>query len=694
MSSLRTSSQVITPVQSSILSVMLSAVIIAGGTYFMYQFLFSRHSDGAIYGTNDPKNGPKCIEDEEEGNAGYKLRIFFGSQSGTAEGFAFDMQKETKKLGFNAKVIDLDDYNPDELCKETLAVFIVATYGEGEATDNAQAFYDWLTSENERNESELVSLEFAVFGLGNSQYEFYNAMGKQFDHFLEQYGATRIFNRGESDDDIGSIEDQFSDWKQNLYHVLCSKYLGMNEIASTQVFERSLSVEILPSSDAAYTIGTRIKQPYDLANYISENDNGEIINKSLFLPTRHKPYSDRVGICRLLSKTELRQNNNDGSTLHIQFDLTYNANYNSQNPVISYQTADNIGFIARNSVTQVDALCKRLKLNKKDVLHIGPRETRTVANYPFPQIVSIENLLLWFLDINGAPSKKQLSTFAQNFTKDVSEKESLMKLSENVQENVVDKHWTLLDVLDAYPSIEIDIGSLIELLKPLQPRLYTISSSSNLNPNVVSICIKLEKKERKEDNETHTFKGVQSNYFMESTVGNMFQIYVETSKFKLPMHSVPVIMIAVGAGLAPFAAFIDEADATIQSSNKICKEDYAEWWLFFGCRHQNGDYIYKDKLERSYKSEDGVLDGLELAFSRDHMTKVYVQHLIEANKEKLWQLIHGQHARIYVCGGVAMGRAVRETFIQIFEVYHESKDGHEYLDNMLKHDVYVQELWG
>ena len=81
---------------------------------------------------------------------------------------------------------------------------------------------------------------------------------------------------------------------------------------------------------------------------------------------------------------------------------------------------------------------------------------------------------------------------AGNFTKDAQEKEAIMKLCDDLQVNVVNEHLTLLDIFDKYKSVQIDLGSLIELLKPLQPRLYTIASSSDINPNQVSICIKLE----------------------------------------------------------------------------------------------------------------------------------------------------------------------------------------------------------
>ena len=168
-------------------TILLSSVVLAGGTYLLYQFLFSDPSDEEQYGNKESEENEDEEEVEDDG-AGYKMKIFFGSQSGTAEGFAFEMEKEAKQFGFNAKAIDLEDYDAENLCNEELCIFLVATYGEGEPTDNAQEFYNWLTSDD-RFEVELNSVQFAVFGLGNSQYEFFNAMGKQFDSLLTKHGT-------------------------------------------------------------------------------------------------------------------------------------------------------------------------------------------------------------------------------------------------------------------------------------------------------------------------------------------------------------------------------------------------------------------------------------------------------------------------------------------------------------------------
>jgi NADPH-ferrihemoprotein reductase len=118
------------------------------------------------------------------------VHIFFGSQTGTAANFAKTLGQEAEKAGFDPKVGDLVDWTPESFKKVKVAIFTMATHGEGEPTDNAKKFYEYLT-DTEKGNTEFPNLRFSVFGLGNKQYQFYNAMGKRTDQNLERLGAQR-----------------------------------------------------------------------------------------------------------------------------------------------------------------------------------------------------------------------------------------------------------------------------------------------------------------------------------------------------------------------------------------------------------------------------------------------------------------------------------------------------------------------
>ena len=121
----------------------------------------------------------------------------------------------------------------DQLPKDKVAIFILATYGEGEPTDNAVDFWDLLTEEEEPSFSEnshLSNLNYILFGLGNKTYEQYNAVSRRVNQQLMKLGAHRIGEAGEGDDD-GSLEEDFLAWKDQMWPAFCS-YFGINETSS------------------------------------------------------------------------------------------------------------------------------------------------------------------------------------------------------------------------------------------------------------------------------------------------------------------------------------------------------------------------------------------------------------------------------------------------------------------------------
>ena len=143
-----------------------------------------------------------------------RLVIFYGSQTGTAEEYAIRIAKEAKsKFGLASLVCDPEEYdfeNLDQIPEGSAAIFVVATYGEGEPTDNAVQLIQNLTDESfefSNGSHKLEGLKYVVFGLGNKTYEHYNAIARIVDRELEKAGAARIGERGEGDDDKSMEED-------------------------------------------------------------------------------------------------------------------------------------------------------------------------------------------------------------------------------------------------------------------------------------------------------------------------------------------------------------------------------------------------------------------------------------------------------------------------------------------------------
>ena len=163
-----------------------------------------------------------------------RLAIFYGSQTGTAEEYALRLAKEAKaKFGLTSLVCDPEEYDfetLDQLPEDCAAFFVMATYGEGEPTDNAVVLMQSLNDESfefSKGERNLSNLKYVCFGLGNKTYEHYNVIARQTDSALTKMGATRIGERGEGDDDK-SMEEDYLEWKDGMWAEF-SKIMGVEE---------------------------------------------------------------------------------------------------------------------------------------------------------------------------------------------------------------------------------------------------------------------------------------------------------------------------------------------------------------------------------------------------------------------------------------------------------------------------------
>ncbi|MEO0370786.1 MAG: flavodoxin domain-containing protein [Pseudomonadota bacterium] len=198
-----------------------------------------------------------------------------------------------------------------------------------------------------------------------------------------------------------------------------------------------------------------------------------------------------------------------------------------------------------------------------------------------------------------------------------------------------------------------DAQTLASALRPLQPRLYSISSSPKAHPGEVHLTVG----EVHYDLNGRACKGVASTHLGgRLQAGGMLGVYVQKSPhFHLPADDTkPLIMIGPGTGIAPFRAFLEEREA-LGSTGKN--------WLFFGDQHEAKDFLYRDQIEGWHAS--GLLTNLSLAWSRDGAEKVYVQTLLEQNAEEVFAWLE-EGAAIYICGDASrMAADVEASLLRI-----------------------------
>lgn len=230
----------------------------------------------------------------------------------------------------------------------------------------------------------------------------------------------------------------------------------------------------------------------------------------------------------------------------------------------------------------------------------------------------------------------------------------------------------VLAALERFPGVRPDPEAFIESLDPLQPRLYSIASSTRAQPGVIALTVDLVRFAV----DGRPRSGVASSWLAERVpVGMRFRAFLQPAPhFRLPdARDVPIIMIGPGTGIAPFRAFLQERRARCESSPA---------WLFFGHRRRAEDYLYEDEL-RAFRAQ-GVLSQLSLAWSRDGSRKTYVQDRLLEQGEELWDwLFDGAH--IYVCGDAQhMAPEVEQTLLAIIADHGNRDDDAAvaYLDSL------------
>ena len=211
----------------------------------------------------------------------------------------------------------------------------------------------------------------------------------------------------------------------------------------------------------------------------------------------------------------------------------------------------------------------------------------------------------------------------------------------------------VMAVLQKFSGVRPHPEAFVEALEPLQPRLYSISSSHNATPGKLSLtvdCVRYVINKRKRLGLASTFLAERIN------PGDELKVYVQKAHgFALPQDpKTPIIMIGPGTGIAPFRAFLHDRRATGAPGKN---------WLFFGHQRSDCDFFYADELNAMKTS--GLLTRLSLAWSRDGDKKFYVQDRMREVGRELWTWL-AEGANIYVCGDAKrMAKDVERALVDI-----------------------------
>jgi len=319
----------------------------------------------------------------------------------------------------------------------------------------------------------------------------------------------------------------------------------------------------------------------------------------------------------------------------------------------------------RNSPEQVRRAAARFGLSPDARIRLR-RPGGEKTQLPVDQPIQVGELLAAYFDLQEAATRAQIGVLAEH-NECPPEKTRLLALSGSDPESaahyraeVLDKHKSLLDLLEEFPAVTLAFPRLLELLPPMRPRYYSISSSPLKAGGQASLTVAVLNGPALSGR--GTYAGVCSNYLAGLEAGSQIYAFVSNpnSPFRLPADSSrPIILIGPGTGLAPLRGFLHERAAQQARGEKIGPS-----LLFTGCRHPEHDFIYADELRAL---EAAGVTRLYPSFSRaPGQPKRYVQNEIEARQDELWPLLENG-ASVYICGDARhMAPAVRQAFGRVY----------------------------
>jgi sulfite reductase (NADPH) flavoprotein alpha-component len=311
-----------------------------------------------------------------------------------------------------------------------------------------------------------------------------------------------------------------------------------------------------------------------------------------------------------LSRRRLNKPGSEKETWHVDIDLA--------GTDLDYAVGDSFGIFPANDHDLVEAVLAAL--NVPADFPIGDRSLREVLTDGVALSPAPDMLFELISYLTGGERKQKAKRLAAG--------------------EDPDGDAATLDVLAAlhkFPGIRPDPEAFIEALDPLQPRVYSISSSLRTTPGRVSLTVDAVRYEI----DKRTRLGVCSTFLGGRIApGDKIRVYVQKAQhFALPDDpGKPIIMIGPGTGIAPFRAFLHERQAVMAPGRN---------WLFFGHQRSDYDFFYEEELVAMRSA--GHLTRLTLAWSRDGKEKTYVQHRMREVGRDLWSWLN-DGAHVYVCG--------------------------------------------
>ena len=356
----------------------------------------------------------------------------------------------------------------------------------------------------------------------------------------------------------------------------------------------------------------------------------------------------------LLARQKITGRDSEKDVRHIEIDLSGSG--------LQYRAGDALGVWFENDPAVVDEILAAVSLKGDEPVNASGqgKTVREALLHDWEIGLNTPQFVQGYAEISGNPELKEAAADASAYA------------AAN----------PIAGIVSQYPAA-LTAEQLAGLLRPLAPRLYSISSAPEEVGEEVHLTVGVLRYEHNGIPRT----GAASSFLGErlEEEGSVRVFVEENPRFRLPENpETPVIMIGAGTGVAPFRAFMQQRAANGDSGKN---------WLIFGNQHFTQDFLYQTEWQSWAK--DGLLNKYDFAWSRDQEEKIYVQHKIREEAAELWQWLQ-QGAHIYVCGDASrMAKDVEQALLDTIAEQGSlsADDADEYLDNLRQEGRYQRDVY-